>query len=151
MDYKENIKNNIKNLEQKINKYDNKLKILQIFYRFIAMIHVGSAGPFAVNALKDLLSGNIFGIFAFLGLIASAGTWYFIFSSIQNSIQSKKEEATEKMVKLENIQNEINRSEKYQKTKANNITNNIKNNITYEENIKLNMNNKLSYKLRLKK
>ena len=151
MDYKENINNNIKKLEQKIDKYDNKLKILQIFYRFIAMMHVGSAGPFAVNALKDLLSGNIFGIFAFLGLIVSAGTWYFIFSSIQNSIQSKKEEATEKMVKLENIQNEINRSEKYKKTKTNNLTNNITNNMTCEENIKMNINNELSYKLRLRK
>ena len=147
MDYKENINNNIKKLEQKIDKYNNKLKILQIFYRFIAMMHVGSAGPFAVNALKDLLSGNIFGIFVFLGLIVSAGTWYFIFSSVQNSIQSKKEETTEKMIKLENIQNEINRSEKYKKTKTNNLTNNM----TCEENIKMNINNELSYKLRLRK
>ena len=86
--------NNIKELKLKkineIKKEEKNIKFWNFIYKIIGYIHIGFAGPAAVNAMKELFIGSISELGILMGLFASLFITCYPLSKIIESCINKK-------------------------------------------------------------
>ncbi len=86
------------NIDEKINlkeherdKYERKVKFWRFIYKFVGFLHIGSAGTFAVNAAKELLSqGSLSGLLILGGLFTSFFVSAAVLDKVVSYYQDKK-------------------------------------------------------------
>ena len=85
---------NIKELklkkENELNKINKNIKFWKFIYKLVGYIHIGFAGPAAVNAMKELFIGSISELGILMGLFASLFITCYPLSKIIESCINKK-------------------------------------------------------------
>ena len=125
-----NIKNKINHVKEEIKQTDQTIKGWTFIYKFIAYIHIGCAGTFAVNAMKELLVGSLSGLGMFAGLLASCYITCYPFKKIiEKNMQKKSKLETDLTILMEEEyklkkQKEIQRQIQNQRVKSLHISNN---------------------------
>lgn len=139
----------LKELER--DKYERKTKFWRFIYKFVGFIHIGSAGTFAVNAAKELLSqGSLSGLLMLGGLFTSFFVSAAVLDKVVGYYQEKKTKADIDLTVLEKDKKIYEQREQRRKIreqernikKTNYISNNNNYSIGYENDIKLSLRRK---------